>query len=107
MIKIDLEEQTRITDQVSIPRMYATRKRNKPNNRDGEVGTIQQAGIIHYEHEWEFQQWSQAQRNIIELRRAVSRTKRVERHCELANNRRDKLHKVSTPWLDDHQFKNE
>ena len=58
--------------------MYATLKRNKLNNRDGDVGTIQQAGVIHYEHEWEFQQWSQAQRNIIELRRAVSRTKELK-----------------------------
>ena len=31
----------------------------------------------------------------------------VERYCELANKTTQQLHKVTTPWLDDHQFKEE
>ena len=31
----------------------------------------------------------------------------VERYCELANNSIQQLHKVATPCLDDHQFKEE
>ena len=70
----------------SILGMYAARKRNKQKNRDGDVVTTQQAGVIHYKNDSEFQQWHQAQTC-------------VERYCE--------LHKVSTPCSDDHQFKNE
>ena len=28
----------------------------------------------------------------------------VERYCELANNTTQQLHKVATPYLDDHEF---
>ena len=31
----------------------------------------------------------------------------VERYCELANNTTQQLYKVSTPCIDDHQFKEE
>ena len=31
----------------------------------------------------------------------------VERYCELANKTTQQLHKVATPCLDDHQFKEE
>ena len=31
----------------------------------------------------------------------------VERYCELANRTTQQLHKVATPCLDDHQFKEE
>ena len=31
----------------------------------------------------------------------------VERYCELANKTTQQLHKVATPWIDDHQFKEE
>ena len=31
----------------------------------------------------------------------------VERCCELANKKTEQLHKVSTPYLDDHHFKKE
>ena len=31
----------------------------------------------------------------------------VERHCELANKRTQQLYKVSTPFIDDHHFKEE
>ena len=31
----------------------------------------------------------------------------VERYCELANRTTQKLYKVSTPCIDDHQFKEE
>ena len=31
----------------------------------------------------------------------------VERYCELANKTTQQLYKVSTPCLDDHQFKEE
>ena len=31
----------------------------------------------------------------------------VERHCELANGTTQQLHKVSTPCVDDHHFKEE
>ena len=39
-----------------ILRMYAARKRNQKHNRDGEVGTIQKAGIIKNKHDEETQQ---------------------------------------------------
>ena len=31
----------------------------------------------------------------------------VERYCELANKTTQQLYKVSTPWIDDHHFKEE
>ena len=31
----------------------------------------------------------------------------LERYCEFANKTTEQLHKVATPWLDDHQFKDE
>ena len=31
----------------------------------------------------------------------------VERYCELANKTTQHLYKVATPWVDDHQFKEE
>ena len=33
--------------------------------------------------------------------------KYVERYCELANKKTEQLYKVSSPCLDDHQFKEE
>ena len=33
--------------------------------------------------------------------------KRVERYCELANKKVEQVYKVSSLWLDDHQFKQE
>ena len=37
-----------------------------------------------------------------------SHTKKcVERYCELANKTTEQLHKVATPCMDDHQFKEE
>ena len=33
--------------------------------------------------------------------------KSVERYCELANKTTQQLHKVATPCLDDHQYKEE
>ena len=39
--------------------------------------------------------------------RKDTRKKRVERCCELANKKTEQLYKVSTPCLDDHQFKQE
>ena len=33
--------------------------------------------------------------------------KSVERYCELANKTTQQLHKVSTPCIDDHKFKEE
>ena len=33
--------------------------------------------------------------------------KSVERYCELANKNTQQLHKVATPCMDDHQFKEE
>ena len=37
----------------------------------------------------------------------VSQKKCVERYCELANKTTQQLHKVATPCMDDHQFKEE
>ena len=37
----------------------------------------------------------------------VMQRKCVERHCELANNSTQQLHKIATPCTDDHQFKKE
>ena len=37
----------------------------------------------------------------------VTRTKCVERYCEFANKTSRQLHKVATPCMDDHQFKEE
>ena len=31
----------------------------------------------------------------------------VERYCELANETTEQLYKISTPWIDYHQFKEE
>ena len=31
----------------------------------------------------------------------------VERYCDLANKKTEQFSKVSSPWLDDHQFKQE
>ena len=92
----------------SLPGMYAGRKWNKWMNCGREARLVHQTCFIHHKHDYEFQQWHQAQLNIIQLRDAGSCTKvRWTFFCELANRTTDKLHNVSTPCLDDHQLKNE
>ena len=72
MSNLDLEEPTRIADQVYLACPQCESETIKSG--DGEVGHIQQSGIIQCKHSWEFDHWRQAQRNIMESRHARSCT---------------------------------
>ena len=50
--------------------------------------------------------WARANCGVI-LRHGGTRSKCVERYCEQAYKKVEQLHKVSSPCLDDHQFRQE
>ena len=105
--KVDLEEPTAIIDHIYLG---CTPHKSETNRIivTGKSGLLKHNWFhpVPAQHDYEVQQWHQAQRDIMELRQCkFVHTKCFERFCERANKTAEKVQKVSTPFLDDHRTK--
>ena len=104
MSNVDLEEPTPIIDQVYLGCTHhesETNERIAAEKQDlfTKLASSTTSKITNFNND--------TKRNLISSSYDMQghAQKCVERFCELANRTTDKLHNVSTPCLDDHQFK--
>ena len=102
--EVDLGEPTSFLDHVYLgcsQRQYEISKDVVDNYRTMSESRIPAGAIEKFPHSENFRisSWSYDMEGHAK--------KCVERYCELANKTTQQLHKVSTPCMDDHQFKDE